>query len=171
MTNPMAEALQILEKLQRLGSTDQNTALRCRIILTQQKRKHAELVAQSLKCHKTTVYKWCRRWKKEIPKILEHWNYKDFNREKTIFDLLQDAPRSGSPPKYTQQQVTEIIALCCREPKEFGRPITHWTIPELADEVVKQGIADKVSERTLRRFLKSDRFTAAQKPLLAKSQN
>ena len=171
MTNPMMEALQILQKLEERGSTPQKLAFRCRIILTYRKRKHVTLVAQDLHCHYQTVYKWVRRWEKEIPRFLEHWHHSDFNPEKAILALLQDAPRSGAPPTFTPLQITQIIALGCRSPGDFHRPITHWTMSELADEVVKQGIAETVSETTLRRFFKSGEIKTPQKPLLAESQD
>lgn len=152
MNTPMAEAVQILAKLKGLGSTAQKIVQGCEIILSHQKRKHVQLVVQNLGCHYQMVYKWVRRWNKELPGILEKWQDKDFNREKAILNILQDAPRSGTPSTYTAEQITLIIALGCRGPEEFERPITHWTMPELADEVVKQGIVEKVSETSLRRF-------------------
>lgn len=167
----MMEALQVLKKLKGLGSTPQKVVLRCKIILTHRKRKHVALVSQDLNCHYQTVYKWVRRWENEIPGILEKWPHPDFNPEKAILAFLKDAPRSGAPATFTPEQITRIIALGCCPPEEFHRPITHWTMSELADEVIKQEIVETVSETTLRRFFKSGRFKAAQKPLLAKSQD
>ena len=154
MDTLLQEALTILKKIERQGSTAQKIAKRCKIILTHQKRKHAELVAQSLGCHSCTVSKWVNRWKKGLPGILDQWQEENFNREKAILDILQDKPRSGAPPKFTTVQVTLITALACRIPEEFNRPITHWTNRELADEAAQQGIVKKVSETSVRRFLK-----------------
>ena len=61
-----------------------------------------------------------------------------------IRDTLRDAPRSGSPGKFTAEQVTQILAVAC-EPPLTGRPITHWTHAELRDEVVKRGIVTSIS--------------------------
>jgi putative transposase len=170
MSDPEMETFRALERLSQRGSTAQKIALRCKIILTYQKRKHVALVAQDLGCNPLTVRKWIGRWNKAIPAILEKWDSKSFNREKAILATLQDAPRCGTPATYSPEQIAEIIALACRKPQKFGRPITHWTIPELVDEIVKQGIADKISETTVRRFLKSGHIATAQKPQLAQSQ-
>jgi hypothetical protein len=46
------------------------------------------------------------------------------------------------------------VALACENPREeSGRPITHWTPPELADEAVKRGIVESISPRSVGRFL------------------
>ena len=62
-----------------------------------------------------------------------------------IRDALRDAPRSGSPGKFTAEQVTQILAVACEPPAQSGRPITHWTHVELRDEVVKRGIVTSIS--------------------------
>ena len=52
------------------------------------------------------------------------------------------------------EQLTQIIAVACEQPEECGRPVTHWTPKELADEVVKRGIVDTISPRHVDRLLK-----------------
>jgi transposase len=66
---------------------------------------------------------------------------------------LADAPRSGRPDTFTAEQYCRIIALACEEPKEHGRPITHWTARELKEEVIQQGIVERISGRHLQRLL------------------
>ena len=46
-----------------------------------------------------------------------------------------------------------ILALACKPPEQFGRPVTHWTAKELALEVIQQGIVSHISERTMGRLL------------------
>ena len=76
-------------------------------------------------------------------------------------------PRGGSSGKFTAEQVTRILAVACEDPEASGRPVTHWTPPELADEVVKRGIVESISPRQVGRFLKIGRTPAASEPLLA----
>jgi putative transposase len=59
------------------------------------------------------------------------------------------------------------MALACEPPEASGRPISHWTPRELADEAIKRGIVETISERQVGRFLKSSRAQTASKPLLA----
>lgn len=71
-----------------------------------------------------------------------------------IEQQLSDAPRSGAPPKFSAEAISQIIALSLRPPSDFGRPVTHWTPAELAEEAVRQGIVEAISPRTVGRFLK-----------------
>jgi transposase len=68
--------------------------------------------------------------------------------------VLSDAPRSGSPGKFTAEQLTQLFAVACEDPKESGRPITDWTPRELAAELQKRGIVVAISPSQVRRLLK-----------------
>lgn len=69
---------------------------------------------------------------------------------------LADRPRSGRPPKFTPVQVAEIKALACQLPAETGVPLSRWSCPDLAGEVVARGIAAAISASTVRRILAAD---------------
>ena len=47
-----------------------------------------------------------------------------------------------------------IIGVACELPEESGRPVTHWTPRELADEVIQRGIVESISPRHVDRVLK-----------------
>ena len=64
---------------------------------------------------------------------------------------LNDKPRSGAPPKFDGKQQAMIIALACSEAPE-GR--TCWTAGLLANRAVELGVAESISESTVRRILK-----------------
>jgi transposase len=70
-----------------------------------------------------------------------------------IRHLLADAPRPGTPGKFTAEQLAQIFAVACELPEKSGRPITHWTHAELADEVIKRGIVESISAKHLGRLL------------------
>jgi len=69
-----------------------------------------------------------------------------------VRELLQDAPRSGRPPTYTPRQYVDIMGIVLSSPDECGRPITHWTAREVADEARARGICG-ISQRQVGRFL------------------
>ena len=69
---------------------------------------------------------------------------------------LADRPRSGRPPRFTPVQVAEVKALACQLPAETGVPLSRWSCPELAGEVVARGIAPAISASTIRRILAAD---------------
>ena len=87
-----------------------------------------------------------------------------------IEELLNDLPRSGWAGKFSAEQVTQIIAIACEPPEDSGRPVTHWTPRELADEAIKRGVVESISPRQVGRFLKDGGSQAAFEPLLAHSQ-
>jgi hypothetical protein len=57
--------------------------------------------------------------------------------------------------------------VACESPAASGRPVSHWTPRELAAEVIKRGIIDRISTRSVGRFLKRSGFKAASVPVLA----
>ena len=74
---------------------------------------------------------------------------------------LADAPKPGAPPKFTPEQICQIIALACEKPTDCERPISHWSHSELADEIMRRGIVQSISPRHAGRLLKRGRSQAA----------
>jgi transposase len=69
---------------------------------------------------------------------------------------LKDRPRTGRPSRFTPLQVCEVKALACQLPAETGVPLSRWSCPDLATEVIGRGIAETISASTVRRILASD---------------
>jgi transposase len=44
---------------------------------------------------------------------------------------LQDAERSGKPPRYTPAQVGEVVATALTNPSTLGLPFASWTLDRL----------------------------------------
>ena len=101
---------------------------------------------------------WRRRWVEWQDMPLEEYS---------VETRLSDAARSGSPGKFSAEQVAQIIAIACEVPQDSGYPVSHWTAKELAMEAVKRGVVESISERQVGRFLKRGSVTTASKPLLA----
>jgi len=62
-----------------------------------------------------------------------------------VEERLSDLPRPGRPSEISAQQICQLVAMACEQPKE--RPISHWTGREIADEVMRRGIVSKISPR------------------------
>ena len=71
-------------------------------------------------------------------------------------DGLTDRPRSGRPPQFTPVQRAEVKAMACQLPATYGIPLSRWSCPELAVEVITAGIASAMSASTVRRILAHD---------------
>lgn len=54
--------------------------------------------------------------------------------------VLSDQPRPGAPTVFQPEQIVQILAIACESPADSGRPVTHWSPTELAQEAVKRGI-------------------------------
>lgn len=130
-----------LEKLVNRPSTPQQLAQRGRIILKAAAGKSHGEIARELEIGKEMSRRWRRRWQE----LRE--------RETEVRQRLEDAPRPGTPATFSLEQITQLYALACSSPEEYGRPISHWTPRELAEEMVKQGIVKSISPRHVGRLL------------------
>jgi putative transposase len=55
--------------------------------------------------------------------------------------------------RFTLEQITQLYAIACNPPEQYGRPISHWSSRELADELIKQQIVESISERQVGRYM------------------
>ncbi|MFE7329615.1 IS630 family transposase [Streptomyces sp. NPDC057565] len=69
---------------------------------------------------------------------------------------LSDRKRSGRPASFTPLQTAQVKALACQLPAESGTPLSRWSSPEPAREVIARAIAGAISASTVRRWLKQD---------------
>lgn len=149
------KADQVLRKLIKCPSTAQKTALRARIIRESTKDVRLQHIADDEKVTVNTVKKWRKRWREASPKLAEieaEGSLKEL--EAAVKDAIADQPRSGTPAKFTAEEVCQIIAIACEPVEESDRPVTEWTARELADEAIKRDIVSSISTRQAGRFLK-----------------
>lgn len=132
-----------LEKLVRRHSTAQQVAVRGRIVLAAAEGKGNSEIAREVGLGVDRVREWRMRWISLQTVPLE---------ELPAIERLSDVPRPGRPSEITAEQVCQIVALACEQPKE--RPISHWTGREIADEVKRRGIIKEISPRHASRILK-----------------
>jgi putative transposase len=147
-----------LEKLVNGHKTAQQIALRARIILAAEQGQSNSQIVRALQVSMNTVRLWRSRWVLFEPVPLS---------ELSAQERLEDAPRPGAPGRITADQRCQIEQLACESPEKSGRPISHWTNQEIADEIMKQGIVDTISARHAGRLLKRSGYKTAPDPLLA----
>jgi putative transposase len=134
-----------LEKLVARHTTGQQKAQRARIILKAAEGKNNAEIARELNQSIDMVRLWRRRWHE-----LEPIGYEDLSAA----ERLEDLPRPGAPARLTADQVCQIEQVACEAPEKAGRSISQWTGREIADELVKRGIVDRISARHAARLLK-----------------
>ena len=133
-----------LEILVRRHSTPQQLARRGRIILSAAAGLNNSQIAHEVGLAVATVRFWRNRWLGLQAASLE---------DLSLAERLRDAPRPGTPARITPEQVCQIVALACEAPSQRGRPISQWTSREVADEIVQQGIVERISPRHAARLL------------------
>jgi transposase len=113
-----------------------------------------EQIAPRVDLERHQVGNWRSRWADAFDRLVRIECLEGTSAlRKAIRELLADAPRPGTPGKFTAEQLTLIFSLACEKPEKSGRPITHWTHRELADEIIKRGIVASISARHLGRLL------------------
>jgi putative transposase len=137
-----------LEHLLRRHTTPQQMALRARIVLACATAANNSQIARALGVNVDTVRLWRTRWLLCAAASLD---------DLPVLDRLTDAPRSGNPGRITDAQVCRILELACEAPECSGRPISHWSEREIADEIKARGIVDVISDRHAARRLKRGR--------------
>lgn len=118
---------------------------RAKIILEVASGANDSEVARRLDIHRRTVGRWRHRY-------LER---RQAEPDKPVAVWLADADRVGRPDTFDELFWVDVTALATSDPEASGRPITHWTQRELADEVVLRGLAESISYSTIGRFLAS----------------
>jgi putative transposase len=134
-----------LERLVRRPTTGQQLAERARIVLLAADGLNNCEIARAVGVDVDTGRKWRGRWCRVqgVPVA-----------ERSVAARLADAPRPGTPARIGPEQVCRILALACEAPSASGRPISQWSSPELAAEIMRRGIVETISPRHAARLLK-----------------
>jgi len=153
----------LLRSLDKRHTASTRLARRVAVLLALDADPRLAAVARSLGLTRLTVRHWRDRWLASAPALLhaEQQGANDRRLLVLIEQELDDAPRPGGPATFSPEQIVQIVAVACEPPEKSGRPISHWSARELADEVKKRKIVSDISPRTVSRFLKTGRPPAA----------
>ena len=136
-----------LKDIVRKRSSTQAFVLRANIILAAAKGTSLRASAKLLKCNRETVTLWRKHWiqrSDDLPTV----------------ERLKEAERPGAPPKFSAEQICQIIAMSCDKPEDHGYILSHWSENSLAMAAVDKGIVPSISQRQVGRFLKSSRYSS-----------
>jgi putative transposase len=161
-----------LEQIARRQTSPQHLVRRAKILLALETGATQCHVMRQMHLNRGTVQVWCRRWCALASRLapMEADESSDKALTTVIVEALTDHPRSGTPATFTPEQIVQIVAVACEDPRDSGRPVSHWTPREVAEEVRKRRIVETISTRSVGRFLKSGRFTAPSGGVLAQRQ-
>lgn len=130
-----------LQQVVKCHSTPQQIALRASIILLADEGHNHRDIGRELNISRDMARLWRNRWLELRQK------------EISVLERLVDAPRLGGPATFSLEQILQLFAIACEQPETYGRPISHWTSRELADEMMKQGIVESISPRHVGRLM------------------
>jgi transposase len=172
-----AEVYPILKRISQSGKTEKRLVDRANFVLRMGEGMANLRIAKEFRVESNTVKKWRTRWldgTKGLKQIIAASELADTERAKRLGEevekILSDKPRPGVAMTYTAQQYCQILQVALEPPSKSGRPINDWTPKELADEVNKRGICQKISASQVRRFLKRCGHQTASSQLLAESE-
>lgn len=152
LTTVMYEILLELSSSRNIGKA---IVARAKIILIAFDKCDNQMIARALGFCTKMVGLWRRRWRNSFAALLQMQlteNRAAFRR--AIIESLSDAPRTGSPGKFTADQIVGLIAIACEPPENSGRPVTSWTGKELADESQKRALVRSISPSHVNRLLR-----------------
>ena len=130
-----------LQQLVNRHNTPQQIAIRASIILLADEGQNHREIARTLNISRDMARLWRNRWLKLSVKNIP------------VVERITDAQRPGGPMTFSLEQILQLFAIACEKPENYGRPISHWTPRELADEVVKLGIVTSISPRHVGRLM------------------
>ncbi len=160
---------EILEHMIRQQNNPQWLVTRAKIILRATTGQSNSKIARELGNTRQTVSSWRKRWQasEHQREAVAH----ETDDDKTLRELLEatfrDNLRSGTPVKFSAEQMAQIIAIACEVPETRGYPVSHWTPKEIVMEAIKRGVVDSISERQVGRFLKRGGLETSPNSLLA----
>ena len=157
----------ILSKFARSRTFPARQVQRAKIILLAADGLNNMQISKQVGLGQDSVSKWRSRFIKSLPLLKEVSEKDPSSLEEAVSSFLNDKPRPGQPSHYTDEQIIKILEIACRNPEELGYEVSHWSLNLLVDAVIKEGIVDSISAKTVSRFLKYGGHPPSSRPLLA----
>lgn len=145
----------ILSMLSNRRMLAKSIVLRARIILLAHEKLLNSQIAELVHAERHSVGRWRKRWQDSFDALLSiQMNESRSGLERAIIDVLCDAHRSGSPGKFSAEQIVQLVSIACEDPRECDRPVEDWTGRELADEMQKRSVVDSISVSRVNELLR-----------------
>ena len=144
-----------LEKIARCYTNPYWLVLRAKIVLYAAQGDNNTAIGRQLDTTQHTAAKWRKRWLALAAQLLvaETAGCNEQQLAAKVTAALSDTPRPGAPATFTPEQLVEVIATACEDPRQANREISHWTCRELADELLKRQVVATISPRHVGRIL------------------
>ena len=144
----------ILSAFSKSRSLPSGLVKRARIILLASQGELNQKIAPQVGLHYNNVATWRSRFLAALPALRKIETDAPEKLEDDIWAVLSDKKCPGAPSVFTPNQIMRIIDLACSNPNDFGHEVSQWSLPLLAAEIKKQGIAEQISPKSVSRFFK-----------------
>jgi len=154
------EVYPILESIIKSGKSEKRLVARASYIVRMGEEIPNTRIAKEFKVQNNTVKKWRARWLEAEAGLQSIIVKEESEKQRTkqlahhVRKILADLERPGVAMKYTAEQYCRILQVALEPPKDCGRPINDWSSWELAAEVNKREICERISASQVGRFLK-----------------
>lgn len=143
-----------LERLSRSRTAARRQVERAQIILGWLAGQLPAITAKQVGCHVTTVY----------------YQLHQFNARGLAF--LEDAPRSGRPLHYDEQQRGQLVVSAKTKPETLGLAFGHWTLDRLVKyantvlsiPISRSQLADVLTQEGLKWYQEKTYFSESPDP-------
>jgi transposase len=129
---------QEVERLVTRGKKSAREITRARILLLTQDGRQVTDIARTLGVSRGTIYNVYKCDQRKKPRA-------------PLVEVLEEGPRSGRPLKLDSRVHAKGTLIACSQPPT-GR--ARWTLPRIADKLVKLGVTDPISHESVRQLLK-----------------
>jgi len=130
--------IQQLEQLYR-DTKDADVRSRCDMVLLSNEGLSPPEIARRVRFSRETVVRFIKRYNQEG------------------IAGLADRPRSGRPPRVTDDYVSQLLAAIEQPPRDLGLPFSNWTAANLAEYLAEQtGIV--ITARQVENYLKAQGY-------------
>ena len=146
--------LVVLTEFRKARSLPQFIGRRAKIIGLAFEGRTNEQIAVEVGLGRHPVGLWRSRWSEAWESLIVWECSEPLRLREALRECLTDAPRAGCRGKSTPEQVTQILAVAGEKPELSQRPIPHWTLKELRDEVLQRGILSAISVSQIGRYLR-----------------
>lgn len=156
---------EVLEHIAKSRTARSDHQQRARLILLFDQGVSNNQAGQHISLTKKQAGSWRKRWLANQDRLTEielAADSKPGSLLKAVEGLLCDLPRSGTPPKFTAEQIAKILSIACEDPQTCGLPLSHWSLTTLQREVIDRGVVESISISRLQVFLKSGRIKTSQ---------
>ena len=146
----------ILTKISTSRSLPKSLVTRSQVILYASQGMQNKDISPKVSLSRPMVGVWRKRWNCAQPILLamESEGEEEAAYKQKIREVLSDHEKPGVPPKFTAEQVCQILSVACERPEDSNLPLSHWSQPSLRLEVIKRGIVSDIYLTQLGRFLK-----------------